>query len=234
MHAEPNARDHACSENTVATLMKAHRIRAKAPRRFARTTDSRHGLPVVGNVLGQDFDPTGPNEAWCADITYVGTREGWLYLAVVEDLFSRMVVGWAMADAMASRLVVDALSMAIAPRRPGAGLAAHPLGVGRPRVRATVAAAGARKSGPRRGRAAEGPGRRRAGFGGQIHAAVTPLTPELTGSRASDGPRLPEPVAAVETQGAEPRVPPPKDGKSPPATGTCARSAKQGGPSRVK
>src|SRR5437773_1340977 len=96
MTAELKARGHDCSENTVAALMKAHGIRAKAPRRFVRTTDSRHGLPVAANVLARDFDPAGPNAAWSADITYIPTADGWLYLAVVEDLFSRMIVGWAM------------------------------------------------------------------------------------------------------------------------------------------
>jgi len=125
MTAELKARGYECSENTVAELMREHGVRAKAPRRFVRTTDSDHRLPVAENLLGRDFEPEGPNESWCADITYVPTREGWLYLAVVEDLFSRMVVGWSMAESMESRLVVDALEMAIARRRPGAGLLAH-------------------------------------------------------------------------------------------------------------
>ena len=94
-------------------------------RRFVRATDSNHRLPVAENVLARDFDPQGPNEAWCADITYIPTHEGWLYLAVVEDLFSRMVVGWSMAETMESRLVVDALEMAIRRRLHGAGLVAH-------------------------------------------------------------------------------------------------------------
>lgn len=125
MHAALKARGHACSENTVAKLMKAQGIHARTRKRFVRTTDSRHKLAVAGNVLDRGFEATRPNEAWCADITFVGTREGWLYLAVVEDLFSRRIVGWSMADSMESRLVVDALSMAIARRRPGAGLLAH-------------------------------------------------------------------------------------------------------------
>ncbi len=120
-----NARGHECSENTVAKLMRTSGIRAKAPRRFIRTTDSNHRLPVAENVLARNFEPDGPNASWCADITYIPTREGWLYLAVVEDLFSRMIVGWSMAETMESRLVVDALEMAIARRRPGAGLLAH-------------------------------------------------------------------------------------------------------------
>jgi putative transposase len=125
MTAELNARGHECSENTVAELMRRHGIRAKAPRRFVRTTDSRHRLPVADNVLDRDFEPEGPNERWCADITYIPTHEGWLYLAVIEELFSRMIVGWSMDDSMESRLVVDALEMAIQRRRPEAGLLAH-------------------------------------------------------------------------------------------------------------
>src|SRR5262249_45875642 len=100
-------------------------IRAKAPRRAVRTTDSRHGLPVAENLLARDFDPPGPNVSWCADITYIPTADGWLYLAVVEDLFSRMVVGWAVDETMTSRLVVEALEMAVRRRPPGAGLVAH-------------------------------------------------------------------------------------------------------------
>lgn len=125
MTAELNARGHECSENTVAQLMREQGIRAKAPRRFVRTTDSNHRLPVADNILDRNFEPDGPNEKWCADITYIPTREGWLYLAVVEDLFSRMIVGWSMDETMESRLVVDALAMAVARRRPDAGLLAH-------------------------------------------------------------------------------------------------------------
>jgi transposase InsO family protein len=125
MAPELNARGYPCTENTVAALMKAHGIRAKAARRSVRTTDSRHSLPVAGNVLGRDFAPAGPNRAWCADITYIPTADGWLYLAVVEDLFSRMIVGWSMDETMTSRLVVDALDMAIQRRVPSEGLLAH-------------------------------------------------------------------------------------------------------------
>jgi putative transposase len=125
MAAELKARGHPCSENTVARLMREHGIRATAPRRRVRTTDSNHRLPVAANRLARAFDPTAPDTVWSADITYIPTREGWLYLAVVEDLFSRMIVGWSMADHMESRLVVDALDMAVARRRPDAGLLAH-------------------------------------------------------------------------------------------------------------
>jgi putative transposase len=125
MTAELNARGHACTENTVAKLMKGHGIRAKAARRFVRTTDSRHSLPVAGNLLARQFSPSGPNVAWSADITYIPTADGWLYLAVVEDLFSRMIVGWSMDSTMTSRLVVDALGMAVGRRLPAEGLVAH-------------------------------------------------------------------------------------------------------------
>ncbi len=125
VYAELAARGVACCVNTVARVMRANGIRARTSRRFVRTTDSRHGLPVAPNVLGRDFAPAGPNEKWCADFTYVPTLEGWLYLAVVVDLFSRRIVGWAMSAAMTSRLVVDALGMAVARRGTAAGLVAH-------------------------------------------------------------------------------------------------------------
>jgi transposase InsO family protein len=126
IHATLAARGEACSVNTVAKLMRANDIRAKSARKFrCRTTDSSHALPVAENVLDRQFDPEAPNEAWVADTTYVPTREGWLYLAVVEDLYSRKVVGWSMAATMESRLVVDALEMAVQRRLPGEGLVAH-------------------------------------------------------------------------------------------------------------
>jgi putative transposase len=125
IHAELAARGEACSVNTVAKLMRDNDIRAKSARKFRCTTDSNHPLPVAANVLDRQFEPEGPNESWVADITYVPTREGWLYLAIVEDLYSRKVVGWSMAATMESRLVVDALEMAVSRRLPGEGLVAH-------------------------------------------------------------------------------------------------------------
>lgn len=126
VHATLAARGEACSVNTVAKVMRDNGIRAKSARKFrCRTTDSNHALPVAANVLDRQFDPEGPDESWVADITYVPTREGWLYLAVVEDLYSRKVVGWSMAATMESRLVVDALEMAVRRRLPGEGLVAH-------------------------------------------------------------------------------------------------------------
>lgn len=125
IHAELAARGHDCCVNTVAKLMRDNDIRAKTARKFRHTTDSNHTLPVADNILDRQFDPEAPNEKWVADITYIPTREGWLYLAVVEDLYSRRVVGWSMGATMTSRLVVDALEMAVKRRLPDEGLLAH-------------------------------------------------------------------------------------------------------------
>jgi putative transposase len=125
IHAELKAKGVECCVNTVAKLMHDNDIRAKTARRFRHTTDSNHPLPVADNLLDRQFDAQAPNERWVADITYIPTREGWLYLAVVEDLYSRMVVGWSMGDTMTSRLVVDALEMAVQRRLPDEGLLAH-------------------------------------------------------------------------------------------------------------
>ena len=116
----------ACCENTVAKLMRAMGVRSKAVRPFVvRTTDSRHGHPVAANALNREFYPDRPNAVWTADITYVPTGQGWLYLAVVLDLFSRRVVGWATADHLRSELACDALRMALEHRRPSEELLHH-------------------------------------------------------------------------------------------------------------
>jgi putative transposase len=125
IHAELVARGHDCCVNTVAKVMRQAGIAAKTARRFRCTTDSDHDLPVAENLLDRQFDPEEPNERWVADITYIPTREGWLYLAAVEDLYARRVVGWAMDEHRESRLVVDALAMAVQRRLPGEGLLAH-------------------------------------------------------------------------------------------------------------
>jgi putative transposase len=126
IHEELVARGHDCCVNTVAKLMREAGIAAKTARKFrCVTTDSNHDLPVAENLLDRQFDPSAANEVWLADITYIPTREGWLYLAAVEDLYSRRVVGWAMTEHMESRLVVDALEMAIQRRLPDEGLLAH-------------------------------------------------------------------------------------------------------------
>ncbi len=120
------ARGHDCCVNTVAKLMQKAGIAAKTTRKFrCTTTDSDHDMAVADNLLDRQFNPSEANEAWVADITYIPSREGWLYLAAVEDLYSRRVVGWAMAEHRESRLVVDALAMAVQRRLPGEGLLAH-------------------------------------------------------------------------------------------------------------
>ena len=109
----------------TARLMRDNDLRARQKRRFKRTTDSEHAWPVAPNIIDQDFAAAGPNEKWGVDISYVWTREGWLYLAVVIDLFSRRVVGWAVGDRLHRRLALAALGKAITMRRPPEGLIHH-------------------------------------------------------------------------------------------------------------
>jgi putative transposase len=109
----------------VRRLMRENRLRALWRRKFVHTTDSGHALPVSDNVLARRFNPSGPNQAWVSDITYIRTRSGWLYLAVVLDLYARKVVGWAMAPTMHAELVCAALQLAIAQRQPAPGLIVH-------------------------------------------------------------------------------------------------------------
>ena len=116
VHAELAARGQGCCLNTVAKLMHDNDIRAKTARKFRCTTDSNHGLPVADNLLDRQFDPDAVNEAWVADITYIPTREGWLYLAAILDLHSRAMVGWAMSRTLDAKLGSDALEMAIQQR----------------------------------------------------------------------------------------------------------------------
>ena len=126
IHAELRAEGHAISRKRVARIMRQHGIQARAPRRYrVCTTDSKHSLPVAENLLDQNFGANRPDQVWLADITYIPTGEGWLYLAVILDLFTRKVVGWAMRDHMRAELTIAALTMAIQRRRPGAGLIHH-------------------------------------------------------------------------------------------------------------
>jgi len=113
------------SRRRVAKRLRMLGLRAKAARKFKATTQSKHGLPTAPNRLEQDFTAAAPNRVWLADITYVGTDEGWLYLAVVLDVYSRAVVGWAMAERITRDLVIAALTMAVWRRRPAPGLIAH-------------------------------------------------------------------------------------------------------------
>lgn len=109
----------------VARLMRLSEVRAKQVRRFKATTDSRHNLPVAENHLNRQFDPKAPDEAWAADITFIWTQEGWLYLAVIMDLFSRRIIGWSMRPRLKRALVIDALKMATGSRHVGNGLLCH-------------------------------------------------------------------------------------------------------------
>jgi putative transposase len=125
VHAELVARGEPCCVNTVARLMREHGIAAKTRRKSRCTTDSNHDRPVAENIVDRRFEPAAADAVWAADITYIPTREGWLYLAAVEDLHSRRIVGRSMSERIDSRLVVDALEMAVARGLPGAGLVAH-------------------------------------------------------------------------------------------------------------
>jgi putative transposase len=116
---------YAVGRRRTARLMRDNGLKARQKRRFKRTTDSHHAWPVAPNLLDQDFDATRPNEKWAADISYVWTREGWLYLAVVIDLFARRVVGWAVSDRLPRDLALQALRKALVMRRPPAGLMHH-------------------------------------------------------------------------------------------------------------
>lgn len=114
-----------CNRKTVANSMREQGLRAKAARKFKATTSSKHSLPVAPNLLDQEFLASKPNEKWVGDITYLWTNEGWLYLAVMIDLYSRMVVGWAMSERMSTPLVTDALMMALWRRQKPQGVIVH-------------------------------------------------------------------------------------------------------------
>lgn len=111
--------------NRIKRLRRAHGLRCRQRRKFVVTTDSAHDLPIAPNLLNRDFAVTAPNVAWVTDITYIPTDEGWLYLAGVKDVFNGEVVGYAMAEHMATALVTQALFRAIACRRPPPGLLHH-------------------------------------------------------------------------------------------------------------
>lgn len=115
----------ACSENRVAKRMRTNDIKAKTKKRFKVTTNSKHHHPVAENLLGQNFEAQRPNQVWVSDITYIWTHEGWLYLAVILDLFSRQIVGWAMSNRLGQELVLDAFKQAIWRRRPPSGVIFH-------------------------------------------------------------------------------------------------------------
>jgi transposase InsO family protein len=116
---------HQIGRDKVRRLMREQRLKAKSPKRYKVTTDSRHSFPVAANILNREFNVDQPNAVWTADITYVWTLEGWLYLAVVLDLYSRQIVGWAMDKRMKRQLTLDALTMAYWRRKPESGLLHH-------------------------------------------------------------------------------------------------------------
>ena len=125
MHAELKESGLAVGLHRVARLMSENGLKARQKTRFKKTTDSDHGGPVAKNILDQDFTADGPDQKWGVDISYVWTAEGWLYLAVVLDLFSRKIVGWHLSDRMKRGLAMEALRRAIALRRPPPGLIHH-------------------------------------------------------------------------------------------------------------
>jgi transposase InsO family protein len=113
IHAEFKAKGEKVGENRIAKLMQQHGIRGKCKRKFQVTTQSKHNRPIVENQLQQQFEAAAPNKKWAGDITYIWTWEGWLYLAVVLDLYSRRVIGWAMSHTITDDLTLDALKMAL-------------------------------------------------------------------------------------------------------------------------
>lgn len=113
------------SRKRVMKLMKQEGLQGRKPKAFQRTTDSRHAFPIAPNLLARQFDVAAPNTVWVTDITYISTKEGWLYLAAIIDLFSRRVVGWAMSEGMERELCLSALRMALQARQPPPGLIHH-------------------------------------------------------------------------------------------------------------
>jgi transposase InsO family protein len=118
-------RGHKVGKHRVARLMRENSLKARIRRRFRRTTDSRHDLPVAPNLLERNFTTSAPNQAWVGDITYIWTVEGWAYLAVLLDLYSRRVVGWALRKSLSRELAVSTLKHALSRRRPPRGLVHH-------------------------------------------------------------------------------------------------------------
>jgi putative transposase len=125
VHVELRDRGYRTGRKRVARLMREQRLRARHRRRYRTTTDSGHGLAVSRNLLARRFSAAAPNRAWVTDITYIWTPEGWLYLAVMLDLFSRRVVGFALSERIDLKLALDALMMAIEQRQPPLGLLHH-------------------------------------------------------------------------------------------------------------
>lgn len=125
LSAALKAQDLPAGRYRVRRLMAQHGLKARWKRKFIHTTDSKHDQPIAANILDRQFSPSRPDQAWVADITYIRTGRGWLYLAAVLDLYSRKIVGWAMAPNMPAELACTALQMAIALCQPKPGLIVH-------------------------------------------------------------------------------------------------------------
>lgn len=125
IHAELRARGFECGRNRVARLMAETGVTGQRPRSFQKTTDSRHGHPRAPDLVNRNFNPSAPNQLWAADITYIATASGWTYLAVILDLFSRRVIGWAIDEHMRTELVLEALDRALNTRERAEGLVHH-------------------------------------------------------------------------------------------------------------
>jgi transposase InsO family protein len=125
MAEEIEAQGFSCGRNKAATVMKLAGVSAKQKKKFKVTTDSKHKLPVAPNLLNRKFTVSEPDRIYVSDITYLWTQEGWLYLAIILDLYSRQVVGWSLNRRMTRTLVIDALRMAVWQRKPERGLLFH-------------------------------------------------------------------------------------------------------------
>ena len=125
MAEELESQGETCGRSKAGTLMNLAGVSARQKKKYKATTDSKHNFPVAPNLLDRQFVVKEPNRVWCSDITYIWTGGGWLYLAVIIDLFSRQVIGWSMSSRIARKMVMDALRMAVWRRRPDPGLIFH-------------------------------------------------------------------------------------------------------------
>lgn len=123
--AQLNKDGIACGRNKVKRLMRENNIYCRTKRKFKATTNSNHSLPVASNLLNQDFTAEKPNQIWCGDITYIATEEGWLYLAAIEDLYTRKIVGWSMGTSITRHLTIKALDQAVKSQSPNDGVIFH-------------------------------------------------------------------------------------------------------------
>lgn len=125
VHEQLKAMGHSCSRGRVERLMKKNGIRPKIKRSFRKTTNSKHHERISPNLIERNFTAAKPNEVWVSDVTYLWTHEGWLYLAITLDLYSRRVVGWSMSDRLTSELALNCLNIALSTRKVSAGLIHH-------------------------------------------------------------------------------------------------------------